>query len=211
MLEQTKGYRQRWIALTFMGVSLLVISLDNTVLNMALPSISKDLGSSSGQLQWIVDAYVLSIAGLLLTLGYLGDRLGRKPTLMVGLVVFALFSLGAALSTSTGMLITMRALMGIGAATILPATLSILTATFREPKERAQAIALWAAVFSLGMGIGPVVGGWLLNHFHWSSVFYINLPIVAIGLIGGGIFIQNSKTENPRKLDILGALLSIGG
>jgi EmrB/QacA subfamily drug resistance transporter len=211
MLEQTKGYRQRWIALAFMGVSLLVISLDNTVLNMALPSISKDLGSSSGQLQWIVDAYVLSIAGLLLTLGYLGDRLGRKPTLMVGLVVFALFSLGAALSTSTSMLIAMRALMGIGAATILPATLSILTATFREPRERATAIALWAAVFSLGMGIGPLVGGWLLNNFHWSSVFYINIPIVAIGLIGSGIFIQNSKSENPRKLDILGAILSIGG
>ena len=211
MLEQTKGYRQRWIALAFMGVSLLVISLDNTVLNMALPSISKDLGSSSGQLQWIVDAYVLSIAGLLLTLGYLGDRLGRKPTLMVGLAVFALFSLGAALSTSTDMLIAMRALMGIGAATILPATLSILTATFREPRERATAIALWAAVFSLGMGIGPLVGGWLLNTFHWSSVFYINIPIVAIGLIGGGIFIQNSKTENPRKLDILGAILSIAG
>ncbi len=211
MLEQTKGYRQRWIALAFMGISLLVISLDNTVLNMALPSISKDLGSNSSQLQWIVDAYVLSIAGLLLTLGYLGDRLGRKPMLMVGLGVFALFSLGAALSNSTGMLIAMRALMGIGAATILPATLSILTATFREPKERATAIALWAAVFSLGMGIGPLVGGYLLNNFHWSSVFYINLPIVAIGLVGAGIFIQNSKTENPRKLDIPGAVLSIAG
>jgi len=210
-MEQTRGYRQRWIALIFMGFSLLVISLDNTVLNLALPSISTDLGSSASQLQWIVDAYVLAIAGLLLTLGYLGDRLGRKPALMAGLVIFALFSLGAALSTSTGMLITMRALMGIGAATILPATLSILTATFREPKERAQAIALWAAVFSLGMGIGPLVGGWLLNNFHWSSVFYINIPIVAIGLIGGNIFIQNSKSEIPRKLDIPGAVLSIGG
>jgi len=211
MPEQSKAYRQRWIALAFMGISLLVISLDNTVLNMALPSIAKSLGSSSSQLQWIVDAYVLSIAGLLLTLGYLGDRFGRKPALMAGLVIFALFSLGAALSNSTGMLIAMRALMGIGAATILPATLSILTATFREPKERAQAIAFWAAIFSLGMGIGPLVGGWLLDNFHWSSVFYINIPIVAIGLIGGGIFIQNSKSENPRKLDIPGAVLSIGG
>ncbi len=210
-MEQTKGYRQRWIALAFMGIALLVISLDNTVLNLALPSIAKDLGSSVSQLQWIVDAYVLSIAGLLLTLGYLGDRLGRKPTLMAGLVVFALFSLGAALSTSTGMLIAMRAMMGIGAATILPATLSILTATFREPKERAQAIAFWAAVFSLGMGIGPLVGGWLLDNFHWSSVFYINIPIVAIGLIGGNIFMENSKSENPRKIDIPGAILSIGG
>jgi DHA2 family multidrug resistance protein-like MFS transporter len=211
MYEQTKGYRQRWIALTFLGISLLVISLDNTVLNLALPSIAKDLGSSASQLQWIVDAYVLAIAGLLLTIGYLGDRLGRKPTLMVGLVVFALFSLGAALANSTGMLIGMRAMMGIGAATIMPATLSILTATFREPKERAQAIALWAAVFSLGMGIGPVVGGWLLNNFHWSSVFYINIPIIAIGLIGGYYFIENSKTDNPRRIDIPGTVLSISG
>ena len=211
MLEQTKGYRQRWIALVFMGVALLIISLDNTVLNLALPSIAKDLGSSGSQLQWIVDAYVLSIAGLLLTIGYLGDRLGRKPTLMVGMVIFALFSLGAALSNSNAMLIAMRALMGIGAATIMPATLSILTATFREPKERAVAIALWAAVFSLGMGIGPLVGGYLLDNFHWSSVFYINIPVIALGLIGSGIFIENSKTAHPRKLDIPGALLSIVG
>jgi EmrB/QacA subfamily drug resistance transporter len=211
MLEQTKGYRQRWIALAFMGIALLVISLDNTVLNLALPSIAKGLGSSASQLQWIVDAYVLSIAGLLLTIGYLGDRLGRKPTLMVGLVIFALFSLGAALSNNTGMLIGMRAMMGIGAATIMPATLSILTATFREPRERAQAIALWAAVFSLGMGIGPVVGGWLLDNFHWSSVFYINIPIVAVGLTGCYYFIENSKTDNPRRIDVAGALLSIAG
>jgi EmrB/QacA subfamily drug resistance transporter len=206
-----KGYRNRWIALAFMGISLLIISLDNTVLNLALPSIANDLGSSASQLQWIVDAYVLSIAGLLLTMGYLGDRLGRKPTLMVGLTFFALFSLGAALSSSTGMLIAMRALMGIGAAIILPATLSILTATFREPKERAQAIALWAAVFALGMGIGPLVGGWLLDSFHWSSVFYINIPVALIGLIGGSYYIENSKTDQPRKLDIPGALLSIAG
>jgi DHA2 family multidrug resistance protein-like MFS transporter len=211
MLQQTKGYRQRWIALAFMGISLLVISLDNTVLNLALPSIANDLGSSASQLQWIVDAYVLSIAGLLLTIGYLGDRLGRKPALMVGLAVFALFSLGAALSNSTGMLIAMRAMMGIGAATIMPATLSILTATFREPKERAQAIAFWAAVFSLGMGIGPLVGGWLLDNFHWSSVFYINIPVIAVGLIGSYYFIENSKAQNPRKIDIPGAILSIAG
>jgi EmrB/QacA subfamily drug resistance transporter len=211
MQEQTKAYRQRWIALAFMGISLLIISLDNTVLNLALPSIAKDLHSTGSQLQWIVDSYVLAIAGLLLMVGYLGDRLGRKPTLMAGLVIFAAFSLGAALSESNSMLIAMRALMGIGAATILPATLSILTATFREPKERATAIALWAAVFSLGMGIGPLVGGYLLNHFHWSSVFYINIPIVVVGLIGGSIFIENSKSQNPRKLDFLGTLLSIAG
>jgi len=210
-LEQTKGYRNRWIALAFMAISLLVISLDGTVLNLALPSIASDLGSSASQLQWIIDAYVLAIAGLLLTMGYLGDRLGRKPTLMVGLGLFALFSLGAALSNSTNMLIGMRAMMGIGAAIILPATLSILTATFREPKERAQAIALWAATFSLGMGIGPLIGGWLLEAFSWHAVFYINIPIIAIGLIGGAYFIENSKSEHPPRLDIFGAILSVAG
>jgi EmrB/QacA subfamily drug resistance transporter len=210
-VEQTRGYRNRWIALAFMAISLLVIALDGTVLNLALPSIANDLGSNASQLQWIIDAYVLAIAGLLLTMGYLGDRLGRKPTLTVGLIIFALFSLGAALSNSTEMLVGMRAMMGIGAAIILPATLSILTATFRDPKERAQAIALWAATFSLGMGIGPVVGGWLLDNFHWSSVFYINIPIIAVGIIGGAYFIENSKTDNPRKIDIPGTILSIGG
>jgi EmrB/QacA subfamily drug resistance transporter len=210
-VEQTRGYRNRWIALAFMAISLLVIALDGTVLNLALPSIANDLGSNASQLQWIIDAYVLAIAGLLLTMGYLGDRLGRKPTLTVGLIIFALFSLGAALSNFTEMLVGMRAMMGIGAAIILPATLSILTATFRDPKERAQAIALWAATFSLGMGIGPVVGGWLLDNFHWSSVFYINIPIIAVGIIGGAYFIENSKTDNPRKIDIPGTLLSIGG
>jgi len=120
-----------------MAISLLIISLDNTVLSLALPSIAEGLGASASQLQWIVDAYILAIAGLLLTMGYIGDRLGRKPVLMAGLVIFAAFSLGAALSNSTGMLIGMRAMMGIGAAIIMPATLSILTATFRDPKERA--------------------------------------------------------------------------
>jgi EmrB/QacA subfamily drug resistance transporter len=211
LIEQTKGYRNRWIALAFMAISLLVISLDNTVLSLALPSIAEGLGSSASQLQWVVDAYILAIAGLLLTMGYLGDRLGRKPTLIVGLGIFALFSLGAALSNSTEMLIAMRAMMGIGAAIILPATLSILTATFRDAKERAQAIALWAATFALGMGIGPLIGGWLLENFSWSSVFYINIPVIAIGLVGGGYFIENSKTEHPRRIDIPGAILSIAG
>jgi DHA2 family multidrug resistance protein-like MFS transporter len=211
LIEQTKGYRNRWIALAFMAISLLIISLDNTVLSLALPSIAEGLGASASQLQWIVDAYILVIAGLLLTMGYIGDRLGRKPVLMAGLVIFAAFSLGAALSNSTGMLIGMRAMMGIGAAIIMPATLSILTATFRDPRERAQAIALWAATFALGMGIGPLIGGWLLENFSWHSVFYINIPVIAVGLVGGGYYIENSKTEHPRRLDIPGAVLSIAG
>jgi len=154
---------------------------------------------------------VLVFAGLLLTSGAIGDRVGRKRILQVGLVIFALFSLGAALSKSTGMLIGMRAVMGIGGAMIMPSTLSILTSTFRDNKERAQAIAIWAATFALGTGIGPLIGGWLLDKFSWSSVFYINLPIVFIGLIGGYFFIQDSKAEHARKLDIPGSVLSVAG
>ncbi|MBN2098250.1 MAG: MFS transporter [Dehalococcoidia bacterium] len=210
-MEQSKWYERRWMALGFLAFSLLVIALDNTVLNLALPSISRELGSSASGLQWIVDAYVLVFAAFLLTMGSIGDRIGRKPTLQVGLVIFGCFSLGAALANSTGMLIAMRAAMGFGGAVIMPATLSILTATFRDPKERAQAIALWAAVFALGLGIGPLVGGWLLEHFSWSSVFYINVPIVVVGLLGGHFFIQNSKDERVREVDIVGSLLSITG
>jgi EmrB/QacA subfamily drug resistance transporter len=210
-IEQAKWHKRRWIALAFLGISLLVISLDTTVVNLALPSISKELGSSSSGLQWIVDAYILVFASSLLTLGSIGDRIGRKKTLQIGLIAFGLFSLGGALSTSTGMLIGMRAVMGLAGAAMMPSTLSILTATFREPKERAQAIAMWAAVFALGSGIGPLVGGYLLKHFEWQAVFYINLPIVAIGLIGGYFFIQDSRDEHPRKVDVRGSLLSVAG
>ena len=209
--EQAKWHKRRWVALAFLGFSLLVISLDTTVVNLALPSISKELGSSSSGLQWIVDAYILVFASSLLTLGSIGDRIGRKKTLQIGLIAFGLFSLVGALSTSTGMLIGMRAMMGLAGAAMMPSTLSILTATFRNPKERAQAIAMWAAVFALGSGIGPLVGGYLLEHFQWEAVFYINIPIVAIGLIGGYFFIQDSRDEHPRKVDIVGSLLSIAG
>ena len=211
MIEQTTWYKRRWIALGFLAFSLLVISLDNTVLNLALPAISRDLGSTLNGLQWIVDAYTLVFAALLLTMGSIGDRFGRKKLLQGGLLVFGLFSLGAALSQSTGMLIAMRALMGIGGAIIMPSTLSILTATFRNSRERAQAIALWAATFSLGTGIGPLIGGWLLAHYHWSSVFYINLPVVVIAVIGGYFFIQDSHAEKIRKIDVPGCLLSLTG
>jgi EmrB/QacA subfamily drug resistance transporter len=209
--EQDKWYRRRWIALVFLGISLLVISLDTTVVNLALPSISRDLGATSSELQWVVDAYILVFASTLLTLGSIGDRIGRKKTLQIGLLGFFVFSLGGALSNSSEMLIGMRALMGLAGSAMMPATLSIITATFREPRERAQAIALWAAVFALGSGIGPLVGGYLLEHFEWQSVFLINLPVLAIGLIGGYFFIQDSRDEHPRRVDLVGSLLSIAG
>ncbi len=210
-MEQSKGYRRRWIALGFLTLSLFIISVDNTVVNLALTSIAKDLGASASGLQWIVDAYILFYAALLLTTGSIGDRFGRKRILQVGLVIFGFFSLGAALAKSTDNLIIMRALMGVGAAAIMPSSLSILTATFRNPKERAQAIAIWSAVYGLGLGIGPLIAGALLEHFSWSSIFYVNIPIVIIALIGGQFFIENSKAENPRKTDVPGVILSISG
>lgn len=208
---QNAAYKRRWASLAFIVVSLMVISLDNTVLNLALPSISKDLGASATGLQWIADAYVLLFAGMLLTMGSISDRFGRKRVLLSALAVFGLLSLGAALSRSSGMLITMRGLMGIAGAAIMPSTLSIITATFRDSKERAQAIALWSAAFALAMGVGPLVGGVLLTNFHWSSVFYINLPIVTAALIGGYKFIQDSKSEKPRPIDVPGCIFSILG
>jgi EmrB/QacA subfamily drug resistance transporter len=209
-MDVTPGYAKRWIGLVFIGISLLVISLDNTVLNVALPAISTQLGASASQLQWILDAYVLVFAALLLTMGSIGDRLGRKRALQFGLVMFGIGSLWAALSNSTEMLIASRAFLGIGGATIMPATLSIISATF-PPKERSQAIAIWAAVFGLGVGIGPVVGGLLLKYYDWNSVFFINLPVIVIALIGGYFFLAESNDPDAPKPDVPGVILSIVG
>jgi EmrB/QacA subfamily drug resistance transporter len=204
-------HKNRWLGLLFICFSLLIISLDNTILNVALPAMSTDLGASQSELQWIVDAYILVFASLLLTMGAIGDRIGRKRVLQFGVVWFGVFSLMAALSNSVEMLITSRALLGLGGAIIMPATLSLVTAGFPEPKERAQAIAIWAMVFGVGMGIGPLLGGYLLEHYDWSSMFYVNLPVVAIALVGGYFFLEDSKDEAAQSPDIPGVLLSIVG
>jgi EmrB/QacA subfamily drug resistance transporter len=206
-----KRYRQRWLGLTFLGVALLIISIDNTVLNVALPSIANQLGASTSGLQWIVDAYTLVFAALLLTSGSIGDRTGRKRALQVGQIVFGIGSLACALATSEGMLIGFRAFLGIGGAIIMPSTLSIITATFTDAKERALAIGIWAGIFGLGSGVGPVIAGSLLEHFSWSSVFYINLPVVVIGLIGVNFFVGESRDEKAPRTDIPGLLMSIIG
>ncbi|MCH7481203.1 MAG: MFS transporter, partial [Chloroflexi bacterium] len=208
--KETAGYKNRWRGMIFIGISLIVISIDNTILNVALPSISRTLGASASELQWIVTAYVLMFASLLLTMGALGDRFGRKRMLQIGLVLFGIGSAAAGLSTSTNMLIAARAFLGFGGAIIMPSTLSIITATFPRD-EQPRAIAMWAAIFGLGIGIGPVLGGWLIELYDWNSVFFINLPVVLVAIVGGSTYLMESRDESAPRIDIPGILLSIPG
>jgi EmrB/QacA subfamily drug resistance transporter len=209
-VSPTAPYPRRWQALAVLSLSLLVVSLDNTILNVALPTIRTELGAGSSDLQWIVDSYLLVFAGLLLTAGSLGDRFGRRRALFAGLAIFGVGSLLASLSTSADALIASRALMGVGAAGVMPTTLSILANIF-PAAERPRAIAMWAAVSGLGIAIGPVTGGWLLEHFAWTSVFLINLPVVVVALIAGARLIPESKDPASPPLDLPGAGLSIAG
>ena len=174
-------HRRRWWTLLVLSLSLLVISLDNTILNVALPTLAQDLDATASQLQWIVDAYMLVFAGLLLTAGSLGDRFGRKRALFVGLAVFGAGSPRRRCPVPPSMLIATRALMGIGGAFIMPSTLSILTNVFPPHERGRRRSAIWAGVSGLGIAIGPVTGGWLLEHFWWGSVFLVNLPFVPRG------------------------------
>jgi EmrB/QacA subfamily drug resistance transporter len=200
---------RRWLALAVLCLSLVLIVLDNTVLNVALPTLVRQLGATTTQLQWMVDAYVIVFAGLLLSAGALGDRFGRRRALQLGLVVFALSSGLAAFSGTSGQLIGARSVMGLGAAFVMPATLSIITNIFTDPRERARAIAIWAGMAGVGVALGPVVGGWLLEHFWWGSVFLINLPIVALALVAGRLLLPESREAGTSRLDVVGAALSV--
>jgi EmrB/QacA subfamily drug resistance transporter len=203
-------HARRWWTLAVLCFSLLVIGMDNTILNVALPTIQRDLGATASQLQWIVDAYTIVYASILLTTGALGDRFGRKGILTIGLVVFGCGSVASAFSTSAGELIAFRALAGIGGALIMPATLSILTNVF-PPEERGRAIGIWSGVSGVGIVVGPVVGGWLLARYFWGSVFFINVPVVILALIGGRLFVPDSKDPDAPRLDPLGTILGSAG
>ncbi len=205
------AYSRRWWTLAVLCFSLLVIGVDNTILNVALPTLVRDLHATASQLQWIVDAYTLVFAGLLLTAGSLGDRFGRKKALSLGLMIFGTGSVLSAFSGSATALIATRSLMGVGGAIIMPATLSILTNTFTNPSERAKAIGIWAGVSGMGIAVGPIAGGWLLQHFWWGSVFLVNVPVVIVALIGGWYLITDSRDPSKPKLDPVGAGLSIVG
>jgi EmrB/QacA subfamily drug resistance transporter len=208
--------RRRWITLLVLCISLIVITLDNTILNVAIPTLahpesSGGLGASASQLQWIVDAYTLVFAGLLLTAGSLGDRYGRYRCLAFGLAVFGIGSVLSAFAPSATALIFTRGLMGIGGAFIMPSTLSIITNVFTNPPERGKAIGVWAGVSALGIGLGPITGGILLEHFWWGSVFIVNVPIVIAGLVLGFLFVPESRDPSHGALDPVGAALSIAG
>jgi EmrB/QacA subfamily drug resistance transporter len=203
-------YSRRWWTLGVLCLALLVIGLDNTILNVALPTLVRDLHASQTQLQWIVDAYTIVYASLLLTSGSMGDKFGRKGALGVGLVVFGLGSLASAFSGSAAMLIAARGLAGIGGCIIMPATLSILTNVF-PAGERGGAIGVWAGVSGLGIVIGPTVGGWLLQHFWWGSVFLVNVPVVIGALIAGYFLVPTSRDPSSPKLDPVGTVLSAAG
>lgn len=213
------GHPRRWAILGVLVVSLLVVVLDNTVLNIALPTIQADLQATPAELVWAVDSYILTFAALLFTWGVIGDRVGRKRVLVIGLILFAVASAICAFAVDAAMLIGFRAVMGIGGAAVLPTTLAIITVVF-PPHERGKAIGAWAGAVGAAVALGPVLGGLLLQNPDWSrwltgndwgAVFLINVPIVVVGLVLIARIVPESRNPHPRRLDLVGLILSILG
>lgn len=204
-----KAGRREWIGLAVLALPCLLYSMDLTVLNLAVPQLSADLQPSSIQLLWIVDIYGFMVAGSLITMGTLGDRIGRRRVLLIGAAAFGLTSVFAAFVTTPEMLILARALLGIAAATLAPSTLSLIRNMFHDPHERTVAIGIWVASFSAGGAIGPVIGGVLLEWFWWGSVFLVALPVMAMLLILGPILLPEYKDPKAGRLDIFSAVLSL--
>ena len=202
------AYARRWRTLAVLSLSLLIIGLDNTVLNVALPTLQTHFAASGSTLQWIVDSYLLAFAGVLLTMGTLGDRFGRKRALNTGLGLFGIASVLAALAQNADQLIVLRAMMGIGGAMIMPATLSVIMEVFPR-EERAKAIGIWSAIAGVGIGLGPFIGGLLLEFSSWSAVFWLNVPIVALALVAGLRLVPESRDPAPGAFDLQGAALSV--
>src|SRR5437016_10355504 len=205
--------RRRWLILGVLITSLMAIVLDNTVLNVALKTIAEPgigLGASQSQLEWGINSYTLVFAGLLFTFGVVGDRIGRIRMRVIGLVAFGLFSLVTAYAQTPDQLIWARAAMGLGAAAVMPQTLSIISNVF-DPAERPRAIGIWAMAVGIGVAIGPVVGGLLLDHFWWGSVFLINVPVTVAGAIAAAMLVPESRNREAGGIDYVGVLLSIVG
>lgn len=203
------AHRRRWLILATLCLSVLLVAIDNTIVNVALPTLNRRLGATTSQLQWVVDSYTVCFAGLLLFFGNIGDRRGRKRLLQIGLVFFAVASYCAARSTSVGELVAARAAMGVAVALIYPSTLALLTAVFTSRQEKAVAIGVWSGVSGLAVALGPVAGGALLEHFWWGSIFMVNLPVIAVALAAGAVLLPESRDPSPGQFDAFGGLLSI--
>lgn len=205
-----RATRREWIGLAVLMLPTLLIVMDLTVLHLAVPHLSEDLKPTGAQLLWIVDIYGFMIAGSLITMGTLGDRIGRRKLLMMGAAAFGVASILAAFSTSAGMLIATRALLGVAGATLMPSTLSLIRNMFLDPRQRTTAIGIWVSGFSVGSAIGPLVGGTLLEHFWWGSVFLLGVPVMVVLLIAGPLLLPEYKDPNPGRFDFLSAVLSLG-
>ncbi|MFS8098928.1 MFS transporter [Lentzea alba] len=202
---------RKWAALGVLALALLLIAVDGTVLALALPALQHDLSPSAAQVLWIGDIYSFVLGGLLVTMGTLGDRIGRKKLLLMGAAGFGAASLLAAFAPSAEWLIVARALLGVAGATIMPSTLSIIRNLFTDPAERTRAVAVWAAMATAGAALGPLVGGVLLEHFWWGSVFIINLPVMALLLVFGAWWLPETRDPNPGPFDLVSAALSAVG
>ncbi|WP_141205813.1 MFS transporter [Streptomyces griseorubiginosus] len=205
-----QGHPQRWLILGVICLAQLTVLLDNTILNVAIPSLTRELGAATSDIQWMINAYSLVQSGLLLTAGSAADRYGRKRMLAAGLVLFGLGSLVAGLADSTAQLIAARAGMGVGGALLMTTTLAVAMQIF-APEEQPRAIGIWAAVNSLGFATGPLLGGFMLNHFWWGAIFLINLPVAALALVAVVVLVPESKNPQGDRPDLLGALLSTIG
>src|SRR5688500_6648107 len=204
-----KAGKKEWIGLAVIALPCMLYSMDLTVLNVAVPHLSADLKPSSSQLLWIIDIYGFLVAGLLITMGTLGDRIGRRRLLLIGAVAFGAGSLLAALSTSGEMLIVARALLGVAGATLAPSTLSLIFNMFHDPQQRTFAIGVWVASYSAGAVIGPVVGGLMLEFFWWGSVFLLARPVMALLLVLGPFLLPEFRDPHAGRIDLPSAALSL--
>src|SRR5712691_3218087 len=209
--EQSRATRREWIGLAVIALPCVLYAMDLTVLNLAVPRLSEDLKPTSAQLLWILDIFGFLVAGSLIIMGNIGDRIGRRRLLMMGAAGFGAASVIAAFSTSAGMLIAARALLGIAGATLAPSTLSLIRTMFRDPRQRTFAIGVWVSSYSIGGAIGPLLGGVVLEYFWWGAVFLLGVPVMALLLVVGPRLLPEFRDPNPEPVDILSAVLSLAG